>query len=224
MHRFVCVCVYVRVCVTTTTIITTRQTCVSVSPINPQIKYKYYIYIHVVYMIYNIYLNTHANLFVSYTNFTNNCKTHVQYTKTTITKTKKKKIPWGLKKICWGLINITVPRVSYKPHSISISIFSFNFPNQFLYTYLNLSNFRAICLIVFMLFVTIVVVFLYCLHLIHNLSRCLSLNLVSLSISVRVCRAHQSKIYRQSLYTNYYLIIPRLTSTIQLKLMHAQWN
>lgn len=131
----------------------------------------------------DIYLNTHANLFVSYTNFTNNSKTHVQYTKTTITK-KKKKIPWGLKKICWGLINITVPRVSYKPHSISISIFSFNFPINFcIPTLLNLSNFRAICLIVFMLFVTIVVVFLYCLHLIHNLSRCLSLYLL-LSVSV----------------------------------------
>lgn len=51
------------------------------TPINPQTKYKYYIYIYVVYIfIYKIYIsNTHANLFVSYTNFTNNCKTHVQY-------------------------------------------------------------------------------------------------------------------------------------------------
>lgn len=126
-------------------------------------------------------MNTHANLFVSYTNFTNNCKTHVQYMNN---NNKKKKIPWGLKKICWGLINITVPRVSYKPHSISISIFSFNFPVNFCIVYLpylNLSTFRAIYLIVFMLFVTIVVVFPYCLHLIHNLSRCLSLYLVSIS-------------------------------------------
>lgn len=47
-----------------------------------------------------IYLNTHANLFVSYTNFTNNCKTHVQYTKTT--KTKKKKDTMGTEKNLLG--------------------------------------------------------------------------------------------------------------------------
>lgn len=100
------------------------------TPINPQTKYKYYIYIYVVYIfIYKIYIyRTHTQTCLYLIRIS---QTIVKHTFNTWTTTTKKKIPWGLKKICWGLINITVPRVSYKPHSISISIFSFNFPVNF---------------------------------------------------------------------------------------------
>lgn len=125
LHRFVCVCG----CTCGTTTITIWQTCVLTHQsihkpnINITFIYMWYIYSYTKY----IYIeHTQTCLYLIRIS-----QTIVKHTFNIWTTTTKKKIPWGLKKICWGLINITVPRVSYKPHSISISIFSFNFPVNF---------------------------------------------------------------------------------------------